>query len=74
MGSERGFDEVIAAIAIFRKYGNPSSPFHCEHDVLYVTIEPEKVSEEDKAALDRLGFHPSSEQPECFQSFRYGSA
>ena len=66
--------QLIEALTIFLKYGNPRNPTHCEHDVLTICgIDPAKVSDEDKAALDRLGFFVSEEE-ECFQSFRYGSA
>ena len=68
-----GFDEILDAIHIFKKYGNPDRPFHCAHDTLMVCISPEVVSEGDKALLDELGFFPNDEY-NCFQSFRYGSA
>ena len=31
-------DDLIAALTILRKYGNPQWPTHCEHDILYVAI------------------------------------
>ena len=66
--------QLIEALTIFLKYGNPRNPTHCEHDVLTICgIDPAKVSDEDKVALDKLGFFVSEEE-ECFQSFRYGSA
>ena len=70
-----GIDGLIAALQIFRKYSNPSSPTHCEHDVLTICgISPDDVSDEDKKELDELGFFVSNEYgDECFQSFRYGS-
>jgi hypothetical protein len=70
-------DDLIKALTILRKYGNPERPTHCEHDVLQISpnINPERVSNEDKAALDALGFIISSERgDEFFQSFRFGSA
>ena len=69
-----GIDALIEAFTIFRKYGNPSSPTCCAHDVMYVQIEPNDVSEEDKRRLDELGFFPSSDVPEAFMTFRFGSA
>ena len=64
--------QLIEALQIFLKYGNPSSPTYCEHDVLIICgIFPEDVSEEDKEKLDELGFFVSDD---AFQSFRYGSA
>lgn len=51
-------EDLIKALQIFLKYGNPRNPTHCEHDVLTVYINPEVVSDED-------GEH--------FISYRYGS-
>ena len=70
-----GLDGLIRALQIFRKYGNPYSPTHCEHDTLLVCISPDVVSEKDKKELEELGFHAGSDfTDDCFQSFRYGSA
>jgi len=67
-------EKLIEALNIFLKYGNPDYPFHCEHDYLYVDINPELVSEEDKAALDELGFFVDEEYGgDGFGSYRYGS-
>ena len=50
-------DELIEALQILIKYGNPKYPTHCEHDALYIVgIEPEDVSTEDTKRLDELGF------------------
>lgn len=49
-------ENLIKALQIFLKYGNPEWPTACEHDVLYVQIEYSLVSEEDKEELDKLGF------------------
>lgn len=66
--------KLIEALNIFLKYANPDYPFHCEHDYLYVDINPELVSEEDKAALDELGFFIDEEYGgDGFGSYRYGS-
>lgn len=66
-------DDLIAALAILRKYGNPHHPTWCEHDKLHVVreIDPEKVSKEDLAELAKLGFSFNSEG---FYSYRFGSA
>ena len=64
--------ELIEALQIFLKYGNPDSPTHCEHDELWICgIDPADVSDEDKDKLDDLGFFVSDGG---FKSFRYGSA
>ena len=81
----KGLDELIAALQIFRKYGNPLYPTHCEHDVLTICyIEPSEVSKDDIVKLGTMGFFLSgedvtddevvAEDAEYFQSFRYGSA
>jgi hypothetical protein len=65
-------DDLIKALTILRKYGNPQNPTHCEHDVLHVAIDAE-VSEEDLLELDRLGFFPDTEYGMGFRSYRFGS-
>lgn len=66
--------DLIEALQIFLKYGNPAYPTHCEHDVLTICgIDPSDVSAEDVAKLDSLGFLISDEH-EAFISFKYGSA
>jgi len=66
--------DLIKALQIFLKYGNPDYPTHCEHDVLTIVgIDPDDVSEEDKIILDGLGFFEEEEEG-AFQSFKYGSA
>ena len=68
-------DDLIKALQIFLKYGNPQYPTHCEHDILMIAeIEPDKVSTEDKAELEKLGFTVSDEYSEIFVSYRFGSA
>lgn len=70
-------DDLIKALQLFRKYGNPRKPTHCEHDVFTVNIDPELVSDEDKRALRSLGFIPGDGDggdEGCFQSYRFGSA
>lgn len=66
-------DDLIKALQIFRKYTNTKYPTQCAHDTLYVNVDPELVSDEDKQKLDELGFFVSEEYDESFASFRYGS-
>lgn len=67
--------QLIEALTIFLKYGDPKYPTHCEHDVLAICgILPSDVSDEDKAKLDELGFFVGTEYPDCFISFRFGSS
>ncbi len=69
-------DDLIEALTILRKYGNPHAPLHCQHDELWVVgIDPEKVSDDDKAQLDKLGFFVGDRYGDSyFLSFRFGSA
>ena len=64
-------NDLIKALQIFLKYGNPDSPTHCEHDELFVMIDPDLVSAEDKRELKKLGFSPNGES---FKSYVFGSA
>ncbi|NDV63900.1 hypothetical protein [Bacteroides sp. 224] len=68
-------ENLIKALQILLKYGNPDYPTHCEHDVLYVDISPELVSEEDKKELEELGFYSGedSDFEDGFYSYKYGS-
>jgi DNA-binding protein YbaB len=64
--------DLIEALQILMKYGNPDYPTHCEHDVLTINIDPSLVSEEDTKRLDKLGVF-ACEDEEHFQSFKFGS-
>ncbi len=57
--------DLIEALTIALKYGNPSFPTHCEHDVMYLILDPNEVSIEDKV---------NEEDGETFYSYRFGSA
>lgn len=67
-------NDLIEALKIFAKYGNPHNPTHCLHDTLLVCIDPEDVSEEDTKRLAELDFSSSTEHDGCFYSFRFGAA
>ena len=62
--------DLIEALTIFAKYTDSYSPTGCEHDTLYVQVDPDQVSEEDKTKLDELGFFVSDNH---FESYRFGS-
>lgn len=72
-------NDLIKALQIFNKYlkKDPSDyhnqyPTGCEHDILRVYVEPDKVSDEDKQILNQLGFIPDYDL--CnFRSIKYGS-
>ena len=65
--------DLIEALQIFLKYGNPKYPTCCEHDTLYVLCDPEKVSQKDLHRLDALGFI-ADDAEHGFHSYRFGSA
>ena len=67
-------DTLIKALQIFRKYGNPTYPIQCEHDIMYVLVPDRSVSAEDKKQLAHYGFFGGSEDPSVFYSNRFGSA
>lgn len=66
-------DKLIRALQIFLKYGNPSYPTCCEHDVMYVMVDYDSVSDDDKTTLEKLGFIHEPDN-NMFQSFVFGSA
>lgn len=65
-------EDLIKALQIFLKYGNPYNPCHCEHDILRINIPYDVVSDEDKEELEKLGFSEDREY-DIFYSFRFGS-
>jgi hypothetical protein len=67
--------DLIEALQILLKYGNPKYPTNCEHDTLMINkIWPEDVSDEDKKRLEELGFFVSDAYgEEIFMSYKFGS-
>ncbi|MCW8988352.1 MAG: hypothetical protein OQK75_11865 [Gammaproteobacteria bacterium] len=66
-------EDLIKALQIFLKYGNPQWPTNCSHDLMAIMeIDPKDVSKEDTEELERLGFIVMED--EYFGSFRFGSA
>lgn len=63
-------NDLIEALQIFSKYTNSHNPTHCEHDTLYVCVNPEIVSQEDKNKLEILSFWA---EDDLFSSNRFGS-
>ena len=70
--------DLIKALQILLKYGNPNYPTNCNHDELWICgINPDNVSKNDIDKLDDLGFIISDEFGEDnkqFKSYKYGSA
>jgi hypothetical protein len=67
-------EDLIKALQILLKYGNPKYPTVCEHDILYIVgIDLKKISIEDINELENLGFNINIEESEIY-SFKFGSA
>ncbi len=66
-------NDLLEALTIFAKYTDARHPTCCEHDVLYVLVDPAKVAAEDRTRLEALGFE-AHENDANFQSSRFGSA
>jgi len=67
-------EDLIKALQILLKYGNPDYPTICIHDELCIVgINPEDISKEDIIELDILGFIVDAEESRIY-SFRFGSA
>jgi len=64
--------DLIEALQIFLKYSDTDYPTNCTHDCLYVDVDPELVSDEDKVHLSELSFDPDEDSP-GFYSYRFGS-
>lgn len=65
--------ELIEALTILSNYTASKFPTNCSHDLLWVDVDPELVSADDKVKLEELGFLVSEEYPEGFSSYRFGS-
>lgn len=65
-----GAEQLIEAFTIAGKYSDKKYITHCMHDELWLCIDAEKVSDEDKERLDALGFFV---EDEGFKSYRHGS-
>lgn len=64
--------DLIKALKIFLKYGDPINPTKCELNLLTVCIDPRVVEKVDILALELLGFSSDLER-DGFVSDRFGS-
>lgn len=64
--------DLIESLQILSKYAEPEYPTNCEHEELFIDVNPELVSKEDKSRLEELGFNVSHEH-EGFTSYKFGS-
>lgn len=60
-------EDLIKALQIFLKYGNPKHPLGCSSKRLEVMVNPFNVSYRDIVELKKLGFEVD-EGNECFYS------
>lgn len=65
--------DILEAFQIFAKYSDDNYPTGCEHDIMYVYVNPEIISLPDTERLEELGFSVN-ENDGCFVSYRFGSA
>ncbi|MFD3594327.1 hypothetical protein ACFWU5_16510 [Nocardia sp. NPDC058640] len=66
--------DLIQAITLLAQHPTDTiSPFHCEHDQLFVMADDTKFTADEIAQLDEWGFSVN-EDDGGFTSFRYGSA
>jgi len=64
-------EDLIKALQIFLKYGNPECPIVCENEQFHVVgIDPYVVSYEDILELKELGFNVDDKNS-CFTSVKF---
>ncbi len=69
--AKSGMRKLIEALEILEPYtGAMQYPTSCEHDVLYVFVDPKTVSKSDLGKLERRGFEDSGVG--SFKSERFG--
>ena len=69
-------DDFIEAMRIFRPYVQAGKYAHfisCEHDIMYIQVNPVQVSAADIARLEDLGFTADLDDLQNFNSNRFGS-
>lgn len=64
--------DLVRAFQIFARYTDNEYPTSCEHDQLYVHVNPSQVSHKDISELENLGFDIDYDL-ECFTSTKFGS-
>lgn len=64
--------DLVRAFQIFARYTDSEYPTGCEHDIMYVYVDPSQVSHKDISDLEKLGFEVDYDL-ECFTSSKFGS-
>lgn len=70
---QSGALQLVEAFTIFEAYSGAWSITHCEHDVMYVDVDPNTVSPQDIERLEELGFDINEDEMEGFSSYKHGS-
>lgn len=65
-------DNLIEALQILSKYAKPKFPTHCEHDIIYVNVDPKLVDDTDLTRLEELYFE-ADPSGNMFSSTYFGS-
>lgn len=69
-------NDLIEALQIVEKYMTDYQKKHptgCEHDVLWLNVDVEKIAYDDFNRLGELSFFPSEEFAGSLVSYRFGS-
>jgi len=69
-------DDLIEALNLVRPYMGDYGleyPTGCEHDVLWLNVDPTKIPEDVMARLFDLSFLPDSDYAGSLVSYRFGS-
>ena len=68
------FKDLIDALVVLKAYADDDlvSPLHCEHDVLTVMVQADRVPDPIRYSLAVMGFEP--DENGYFSSYRFGSA
>ncbi len=64
--------DLIEALTIFAKYTDKGRVVNCEHDQMFICIDPALVTEQDTTRLTELSFHKDNSGG-YFWSYRFGS-
>ena len=64
--------DLVKAVELLAVHKTGESPFHCEHDELFVMSDPDKYDADELAQLEEWGFFVNDD--DGFSSYRYGSA
>jgi hypothetical protein len=64
--------KLVRALQIFNRYTDSEFPTSCEHNQMFVHVDPKQVNQSDITELENIGFEVDYDL-ECFVSNKYGS-